>query len=311
MIRRIKDEEKTEPRFGGVESKIGDGEAKGQLQLGGLLNKDEVDALNGWSDRTNLTKDEPNTGDSIVSDAAKSWADRKADSEKAVANFKAFEYGNQGQLDAIMQSILNREKFNYDLNGDALYQQYKDRYAQQANMAMNDAIGMASTMTGGYGNSYAQSVGQQMYQKEMQGLNDIVPELYQMALDRYNAEGQQMYDQYGMLVDDYNRAYGEHLDEYNKLLTERDYVTNEYYNSIPKDTSITNIEDIQGWRDAVLGAETEEEAMTLIEKLETIDPALAYELNILLEDKRKKELQEGSNPFSDSLHAGLGILGAK
>ena len=79
-----------------------------------------------------------------------------------------FKYGNQQQLDAIMDSILNREKFTYDLNGDALYQQYKDKYIQQGKMAMGDAIGQASAMTGGYGNSYAQSVGQQMYQKELQ-----------------------------------------------------------------------------------------------------------------------------------------------
>ena len=152
--------------------------------------------------------------------------------EEALKNLNShgkFEYGNQEQLDAIMQSILNREKFSYDLNGDALYQQYKDKAIQQGKMAMGDAIGQAQAMTGGYGNSYAQSVGQQMYQKELQNLNDIVPELYQMAYDRYNNEGQELYNQYGMLTDDYERGYGEHMDKYNQLMDMLGIKRSDYY----------------------------------------------------------------------------------
>lgn len=103
------------------------------------------------------------------------------------------------QMDDVVKRILNRDKFEFDLNGDALYNQYKDAYVQQAKMAKEDAIGKASAMTGGYGNSYAQSVGQQTYQNEMNNLNDMVPELYQMALDRYNQEGQNLFDQYSVL----------------------------------------------------------------------------------------------------------------
>lgn len=289
---------------------------------GEQLNKDEHDAANGWGDRTNLqstvkpegSTPKPNTTPDtsfIMSDAAKIAADNKNKAQGMVAGYGKFQYGNQDQLDAIMNSILNREKFTFDLDGDALYNQYKDKYIQQGKMAMMDTMGQAAAMTGGYGNSFAQSVGQQAYQGQLQNLNDIIPDLYQMALDKYNAEGQQMYDQYGLLVDDYNRQYGEYNDEYNKLLTERDYATNEYYNSIPKDTSITDVEDIQGWRDAILGAETEAEAMSLIEKLETIDPALAYELYDLLQEKHKKMVDEGSDAFFNSLMGGLGILGVK
>ena len=134
----------------------------------------------------------------------------------------------QSQLDDTINKILNREKFSYDVNGDALYQQYKDKYTQQAKMAMGDAIGQASAMTGGYGNSYAQSVGQQMYQKEMQNLNDIVPELYQMAYDKYNQEGQDLYNQYAMLGDRENQDYGRYRDSVSDWLTERDYLTGRY-----------------------------------------------------------------------------------
>lgn len=136
----------------------------------------------------------------------------------------------QTQLDSLMDQIMNREKFTYDLNGDALYQQYKDKYIQQAKLAMADTMGQASAMTGGYGSSYAQSVGQQAYQGQLNNLNDIVPELYQMALDKYSREGQELYNQYGMVVDRENTDYGRYRDTVSDYLTERDYLTGRYDN---------------------------------------------------------------------------------
>ena len=143
---------------------------------------------------------------------------------------KPGEYSSQwqAQLDDTINKILNREKFSYDLNGDALYQQYKDKYIQQGKMAMGDAIGQAQAMTGGYGNSYAQSVGQQQYQAQLQNLNDIVPELYQMAYDKYNQEGQDLYNQYSMLGDRENMDYGRYRDSVSDWLAERDYLTGRY-----------------------------------------------------------------------------------
>ena len=138
------------------------------------------------------------------------------------------------QIQAILDQINNREKFSYDLNGDALYQQYRDQYAQMGKMAMMDTMGQAAAMTGGYGNSYAQSVGQQAYQGYLQQLNEVVPELYGMALDQYNREGQQMYDQYALLAGQEEQAYGRYRDAvsdyytrlqaaYDQYNQERDY----------------------------------------------------------------------------------------
>ena len=64
-------------------------------------------------------------------------------------------------LNGILDQINNREKFSYDLNGDALYQQYKQQYMNQGKLAMVDTMGQASAMTGGYGSSYAETVGNQ------------------------------------------------------------------------------------------------------------------------------------------------------
>ena len=134
----------------------------------------------------------------------------------------------QTQLNGVLNKIMNRDKFTYDLNGDALYQQYKDKFTQQGKMAMGDAIGQASAMTGGYGNSYAQSVGQQMYQKELQNLNDIVPELYQMALAKYDMDTQNLYKQQALLGEMEDRDYGRYRDTVSDWTSERGYLADRY-----------------------------------------------------------------------------------
>ena len=134
----------------------------------------------------------------------------------------------EGQINDILQQILNREEFSYDLNGDALYQLYADQAKTNGQMAMMDAIGQAQSMTGGYGNSYAQSVGQQAYQAHLQQLNDVVPELYGMALDQHNQEGQDMYNQAALMAQMEDQDYGRYMDEQNRYYTELDYLTGRY-----------------------------------------------------------------------------------
>ncbi len=131
-------------------------------------------------------------------------------------------------LNKTIDKILNREEFSYDLNGDALYQQYKDQFVNQGKTARDDAIGQAAAMTGGYGNSYAQSVGQQTFQGYMQQLNDQIPELYQLAYDQYRREGEDLYNQYGLLSDRENTEYGRYRDNVADFYSDRDYYTDVY-----------------------------------------------------------------------------------
>jgi hypothetical protein len=141
------------------------------------------------------------------------------------------------EIKDVTDQILNRKDFSYDLNGDALYQQYKDQAVTQGKLASMDAIGQAAAMTGGHGNSYAQSVGQQAYQGYLQGLNDKIPELYQLALDQYNREGQDLYNQAslyaGLDEQEYNRNQNEWNNYYNELGVLRDnakYLSDTEYN---------------------------------------------------------------------------------
>ena len=134
----------------------------------------------------------------------------------------------QGQINDLIDRIMNREDFSYDVNSDALYQQYKDQYTALGKMAMQDTMGQAAAMTGGYGSSYASTAGNQAYQSYLSQLNEIVPELYGMARDQYNQEGQEMYSQYGLLADQESQDYGRWVDEYNQWASERDHLEGAY-----------------------------------------------------------------------------------
>lgn len=125
--------------------------------------------------------------------------------------------------DALKQAvdrINNREKFTYDLNGDMLYQQYKDQYMRQGRLAMQDTMGQAAALTGGYGNSYAATAGNQAYQSYLTQLNDVIPQLYQLALDKYDREGQDMYNRASLLGSMYGTEYGEYRDRVGDWNTE-------------------------------------------------------------------------------------------
>lgn len=131
------------------------------------------------------------------------------------------------QLADLYNQITQRKPFEYSTDDDMLYQQYLQKYTQQGQQAMRDTMGQAAALTGGYGSSYGQAVGQQQYDAYLQQLNDIIPALQQAALERYNAEGDRLNQQYGMLSDMDDRAraefqmnYGINADAYERLMSE-------------------------------------------------------------------------------------------
>lgn len=100
----------------------------------------------------------------------------------------------QGQMASLMGQINDRKPFEFDLDKDALYQQYKDQYTRLGQQAMKDTIGQAAGLTGGYSSSYAQNVGQQAYDDHLTKLNAVVPDLYAQARSAYDAEGADLYN---------------------------------------------------------------------------------------------------------------------
>ena len=131
-------------------------------------------------------------------------------------------------IDATLNSVLNREPFSYDFNADPIYQQYKDQYTTLGEQAMLDTMGNAAALTGGYGNSYASTAGNQAYQGYLQQLNNVIPELTQQAYNRWLNDGEALRNDLALLMQMSDRDYGRHMDEVNTALTQQGMALDTY-----------------------------------------------------------------------------------
>ena len=143
----------------------------------------------------------------------------------SVAAMQPGEYdsGFEDQLQALYDQIEGREAFSYDPEEDEAYRRYARLYAAQGAAALEDTMGQAASLTGGYGSSYAQAVGQQAYDRYLGELAALVPELRQAALAEYRQEGQALTDRYNMLNQQEKAAYDRWQDtvaQWQKALSE-------------------------------------------------------------------------------------------
>ena len=118
-----------------------------------------------------------------------------------------------GQIQSLLNQIMNREDFSYDYTTDPLYEQYRDQYTREGNLAMRDTMGSAAALTGGYGNTYGTTAGSQAYQAYLGRLNEVVPQLQQLAYQQYLGEQTDLYNQLSALQALDNAEYGRYRDE--------------------------------------------------------------------------------------------------
>lgn len=133
-----------------------------------------------------------------------------------------------GQLNSLLGQIQERPKFQYDVNADALYQQVAQNYLQQGKQAMMDTMGQAAALTGGYGNSYAQTAGQQAYNGYLLGLAELVPQYQQLAFQQYQAEGDDLLNRYNMMMQQEDAEYGRYMDYVNQYYAHLDRLQSAY-----------------------------------------------------------------------------------
>lgn len=119
----------------------------------------------------------------------------------------------QQQIDQLLGQLQGRKDFQYEPGKDALYRQYRDQYVRHGRQAMMDTMGHAAALTGGYSNSYAEVASQQTYQAYLQGLNDKIPELYALALEKYRLEGEGLLSRYQTLSQQEQTAYQQYRDQ--------------------------------------------------------------------------------------------------
>ncbi|MBQ4618819.1 MAG: peptidoglycan-binding protein [Clostridia bacterium] len=125
------------------------------------------------------------------------------------------------RIDDMINQVLSREDFTYDPGSDPMYQKLKDESTYLGKRAMNDAMGAASSLSGGYANSFAQTAGEHAYQDYMAQLTSGMDEMYQLALSAYDAETGRMESELKALTDAESKAYERYvndIEEYNKTL---------------------------------------------------------------------------------------------
>lgn len=142
-----------------------------------------------------------------------------------------FESKYEDQISSILDNIMNRPKFSYtseDMVNDDLYKMYRDQYLRQGNLAMRDTMGNAAALTGGYGNTYASAAGQQAYDNYVSMLNDKALDFYDRAYQRYNDEGQNLYNQMNVVTGLDNTDYQRHRDTVSDYYNDLNYYNGRY-----------------------------------------------------------------------------------
>lgn len=168
------------------------------------------------------------------SDRVNSYADKLADLEDDKPGAYVSKYDSQ--IDSIVNSILNRQQFDpnsvYDTD---LYKNYREQYMQQGNKAMRDTIGNISGMTGGYGSTYATAAGQQAYDNYMSQLGDKTMDIYDRVYQQYLNEGQELYNQLGMVNNQDSIDYSRYRDTVNDYYNDLNYYAGRYDSTYAQD----------------------------------------------------------------------------
>ncbi len=139
---------------------------------------------------------------------------------------KPGEYKSQysEKIDEILNEILNRGDFSYSMTADPLYEQYKELYISNGKKAMEDTVGKASALTGGYGNSYAVTAGNEAYNEYLTQLNDIALELRNAAYDEYKNKGDALALDISLLRDLDDDAYKKYGDSVKRYYDDGEYL---------------------------------------------------------------------------------------
>lgn len=238
-----------------TEAAVRDYQTKNGLTVDGIAGTQTLGALNGSGSATSsatqtkstaqiladLEANQPTyTPSDAVTQALNSWNS----AEEKYNAYGAYEGKYDTQIQGLIDQIANREDFSYDYSKDPLYDTYKDQYTNQARLAMKDAMGEAASLTGGYGSSAAQTVGQQQYQNTMSGLNDVALSLYDRAYQKYEDEGTALYNQLSMYNAQDQADYQKYADQLDKLYNDLQYYQSKYGTLSDEDYNkyLTNLE---------------------------------------------------------------------
>ena len=207
------------------------------------------------------------------------------------------------QLDNLLQQIQNPSQFKYEFNGDNLFKNYADLYTQKGKQASMDAMGQAAALTGGYGNTYAQQVGNQQYQQYLLNLYDRGMDLYDRAYQRNRDQIGDTQNVYNIVNSADQNDYGRYRDTMGDWQNERDYYTDAY--NTERQADIDQYNNMLNYWTGM--AKNENDAynteQSLAENARQADQGLAYDYAALEEKQREYDanLSEEQRQYNQNL----------
>lgn len=159
-----------------------------------------------------------------------------------LTGYNKFTNPYQGQTDAVLKEYLDRGPFSYDFD-NPIWKQYQKTYLREGQRAREDTLGNYAAATGGMASTAAVNAASQAQDYYNAQMADKIPELYQLAWDMYQGQGNDYLNQInalrglgsdalnewdanrGLLLDQiagvqgisddrYNRAYQQHVLDY-------------------------------------------------------------------------------------------------
>ena len=138
-------------------------------------------------------------------------------------------------IQEMIQGILDREDFSYDPATDPLYQNYRKQYTREGDRATADALGAAAAASGGIPSSYASTAAGQAANYYAAQMTDKIPELYQLAYNKYLNDYQMDLSDLGVVQGAEQSDYDKYLNQLNQYNTDRNFdynVWRDQYNMI-------------------------------------------------------------------------------
>lgn len=150
------------------------------------------------------------------------------------------------RIEALLNEILNRGDFSYDIASDPLYKQYAQMYQREGDRAMKETLAEAAASAGGM-NTYAITAAQQANSYYGSQLNDRIPELYQLAYEMYLNDKESKVQDLGLLQNMDATQYNRYRDTMNDWYNDRNFAYGMYRDDVGDSQWLTNLDYNDYW----------------------------------------------------------------
>lgn len=150
------------------------------------------------------------------------------------------------RIEEMLNQILSRDSFSYDVMNDPLYQQYAQMYQREGDRAMRETLAEAAASAGGM-NSYAITAAQQANNYYNSQLNDKIPQLYQLAYDMYLKDKESQVQDLGLLQAMDDTQYNRYRNTMNDWYNDKSFAYGAYNDAVQQGNWQTNFDYGSTW----------------------------------------------------------------